>query len=70
MFDSYSRRGVNWFFVVFYLVIGLYFLNHPFGLIPIPGFVSGFDTWIIFLGGIFMIIGAVNSIRLGRGYRG
>ena len=70
MFDNYARRGVNWFFVLFYLVFGIYFLNYPFNLIPIPSFVSGFDNWIIFLGGIFMIIGAVNSIRIGRGYRG
>ena len=68
MFGSYPKKGVNWFFVVFYLIIGIYFLNYPFNLIPIPSFVSGFNKWIIFISGIFMIIGAVNSIRVGRHY--
>ena len=66
MFSNYSRGGVNWFFVLFYLIIGLYFLNYPFSFVKIPEFISKIDKWIIFIGGIFMIIGAVNSIRIGR----
>jgi hypothetical protein len=70
MFDSYQRRGVNWIFVIVYLIFGVYFLNHPFQLIKIPSFIIGVNDWIIFIGGIFMLIGAVNSIRIGRGYAG
>ena len=70
VFDNLPRRGISWFSVLFYLILGLYFLNYPLGLIPIPEFIASIDKWIIFIGGIFMLIGAVNSIRIGRGYAG
>ena len=70
VFDNMPRKGINWIFVLFYLILGLYFLNYPLGLVPIPDFVSGFDKWIIFIGGVFMVIGAFNSIRIGRSFSG
>lgn len=65
---DYPKKGVNWFFVVFYLVIGIYFLNYPFQLIKIPEFIIGINDWIMFVAGIFMLIGAFNSIKVGRSY--
>ena len=69
MFNSNQRRGINWIFVFVYLVVGLYFLNYPFGFFSVPEFVSNFDKWIIFIAGVFMVIGAFTSIRFGRDYR-
>jgi len=66
MFDSYPKRGPNWFFVLLYLVFAVYLINYPFGLIPIPDVVSNFDKWIIFAGGILILFGAINYFRASR----
>ena len=45
------------FFV--YLLIGIYFLNAPFGFIPLPEI----SVWFIFIGGILLIFGGIKHIR-------
>jgi len=61
-----SKVGIIGFVV--YLIIGVYLLNVPFGLIPIPGFIQGINEWIVFVGGILVIIGGINHLRAGKGY--
>ena len=61
-----SKVGVVGFVV--YLIIGLYLLNVPFDLIPMPGFIQGINEWIVFVGGVLVIIGGINYLRTGRGY--
>jgi len=47
-----------------YLVLGLYFLNFPIGYIEIPEYITTFNNWIIFAGGIFIIFGGINFLRV------
>ncbi len=48
-----------------YLVVGLYFINFPFNYIEIPEYITQFNNWIIFVGGILVIIGGINYLRAG-----
>lgn len=65
--DSYDRRkGMNIFIFLIYLVFGAYFINYPFSFVSIPEYVSEYDLWIIFAGGILMLFGAVNYFRANR----
>tara|TARA_Y100000034_G_C6867765_1_gene395717 strand:+ start:309 stop:515 length:207 start_codon:yes stop_codon:yes gene_type:complete len=59
-----SKIGILGF--VIYLIVGVYFLNAPFNIIPIPGFIEGINQWIIFVGGILIIAGGINYLRAGR----
>ena len=49
-----------------YLIFGLYFVNYPFSFVKIPAIVSKIDPWLIFIGGIFILWGAINYFRLNR----
>ena len=42
-----------------YLIGGLYFLNAPFNLIPLPTI----SNWVIFIGGILLIFGGIKYLR-------
>ena len=60
-----KKAGVIVF--LFYLVIGLYFINMVFNFYEIPEFISQFNELINFIGGILIILGGINYLRLGRG---
>lgn len=45
------------FFV--YLIVALYFLNAPFGIVPLPDV----NEWFIFIGGILLIFGGIKYLR-------
>jgi hypothetical protein len=62
------RRGGLALFVV-YLVLALYLINNALNFISLPEFFVKIDSWILFLGGLFLIIGGINSLRMRR-YRG
>ena len=51
---------------VIYLMVGIYLLNVPFDLIPLPGFVEGVNDWVVFFAGILVIIGGINYLRASR----
>lgn len=59
-----KSSGTIWFLL--YLILGIYFFNVAFGFINLPGFVFKIDKWIIFIGGVFLIIGGVNYLRARR----
>ncbi|HEB46935.1 MAG TPA: hypothetical protein ENI22_00515 [Candidatus Pacearchaeota archaeon] len=59
-------RALSSILLVLYIIFGLYFLNYPFNLLDLSGAFSSFEEWIFFLGGILIIIGAINHFRLGR----
>jgi hypothetical protein len=52
--------------VVIYLVLALYFINGALNFISLPEFFLKIDKWILFAGGIFLILGAINSWKLKR----
>ena len=49
-----------------YLVFGLYFLNSALNFIVLPEFLSKIDKWILLVGAILIIIGAINYLRLSK----
>ncbi len=51
-----------------YIIFALYFLNYPLGIIKIPETLSSFEPWIIFIGGILLVIGGFSYFRKGRMY--
>ena len=65
-FYPIKKKHVNIFILLAYLILGAYFINFPFNFFSIPEYVSKFDSWIIFAGGILMLFGAINYFRLKR----
>jgi len=59
------KKGAFMGFLV-YLVFGLYFLNYSLGFVVLPEFMSKIDKWIILIGGILIIVGAINYLRLSK----
>lgn len=60
------RRGGSSIFLVVYLIFGAYFINYALSFIPIPAVITSINKWIFFIGGILIIIGAVNHYRASR----
>jgi len=58
------------FFAIFviYLVFGLYFLNTQLNFIKIPETFAKGDLWIIFVGGILLIIAGIKFLMTRRTY--
>lgn len=52
--------GAIGFFI--YLLIGLYLLNYPFNFITMPGFIISIENWILFIGGILVIVGGIKFL--------
>lgn len=61
-----ARGGGAFIFFLLYLVLGLYFINFGFNFMKIPAFLTSIDKWIIFVGGILLIFGGINSLRMSR----
>lgn len=59
------RKGSG-ILVVVYFVLALYLINVAIGFIALPEFFSKIDKWIVLLGGIFLVLGGINSLRLKR----
>ncbi|MBT4352144.1 hypothetical protein HOD20_06455 [archaeon] len=59
-----SKLGVIGFLI--YLIVGVYLLNVPLNFFPLPGFVQGIHEWIVFVGGILVVLGGINYLRAGR----
>ena len=61
-----ARGGGALIFFILYLVLGLYLINVAINFINIPEFFLKIDKWIIFLGGVFLIFGGINFLRVNR----
>jgi cytochrome c biogenesis protein CcdA len=51
---------------ILHVVIGLYLLNITFSFIAIPELITKIDKWVIFIGGILVIIGGINFLRVSK----
>ena len=49
-----------------YAVFGAYFIITSLDLIPLPDFFSTIDKWITLIGGILIVIGGLNHLRIKR----
>jgi len=59
------RKGLFFGFII-YLLFGIYFLNSALFFVVIPELNSELNKWIIFFGGVLIILGAINYIRISR----
>ena len=59
------KKGVMGFFIL-HAVIGAYFVNFSMHFVKIPEVISKFDSWIIFVGGLLILLGAFNYYRAKR----
>ena len=57
------KKGAFYGFLV-YLVFGLYFLNLSLGFIVLPEILTKIDKWILLIGAVLIIIGAINYLRV------
>ena len=61
-----QKKHMNVLILLVYVVLGVYFINSPFNFIKIPEYISKFDVWIIFVGGLLMLFGAINYFKVKR----
>ncbi len=66
MFNRYGRRGGFGFMFIIYLIFGIYFINYAIRFIPLPPAIDPINKWIILVGGVLIIFGAINHYRLSR----
>ena len=59
-------RGNGTAVFILYLILGVYFLNFGLNFIKMPAFFATIDKWIIFFGGILLILGGITYLRLKR----
>ena len=59
-----TKAGIIIFLI--YLIFGLYFINTAFNFYPLPEIISQFDNWINLVGGVLIILGGINYLRLRR----
>jgi hypothetical protein len=62
---GYSRRGggAKFLFFIVFLVFAVYFVNAPFTFFKVPEFLTKINNWIIFAGGVLLVIAAFQSLR-------
>jgi len=61
-----KAKKVHIFGLLVYALFGLYFINYTFSFIAIPEFISKYDSWLIFIGGILILFGAINYFRINK----
>ena len=61
-----KRGGISAIIFFLYVIFGLYFINSAIGYIAIPESITAIDNWIIFIGGILLILSSLNHWRLNR----
>lgn len=52
--------------VITYFLMAIYLINVPLQIIPFPEIIENVSEWIIFAGGIFLILGGINYFRANR----
>jgi len=58
-----STSGVAWVMILLYILLGVYFINVPFGFFEVPQFILDVNGWISLAAGILLILGGVNYKR-------
>ncbi len=61
-----KSKQINLLFFLAYIALGGYFINKQFNFLTIPEIIAKFDNWIVFAGGIFLILGAINYYRASK----
>ena len=58
------NNGIVLFLI--YLLFGIYFINSAFSFIKLPDFFLKIDKWILLVGGLLIVLGAINYFRITR----
>jgi len=59
------KRGGTIIFVV-YLLFGIYFINYAFNFVVLPDIMNTLNKWVVFAGGVLILIGGINFLRSRR----
>ena len=60
------KKGMRAFWLVIHLVFGVYFINVALQFLKIPESFAIGDKWIIFAGGVLVLLGGINYWRVTR----
>jgi uncharacterized membrane protein YuzA (DUF378 family) len=60
------RGGGAIIFLLVYVLFGLYFINQALEFFVIPETFLLFEKWMNLIGGVLIIIGGINYLRIGR----
>lgn len=62
-----EKKGLKSLVFLVYLLFGIYFLNYGLNFFTFPeGLSTVVESWIFALGGLLLIIGAINVLRISR----
>lgn len=64
--DKYSVKKSSPLFFIINLILGLYLINIKFTFLPIPEQVTKLNEWIFLFGGLLIILGGINYLRIKR----
>jgi hypothetical protein len=68
-FPAYRRNtGMKIFFFALSIIFAAYFINFPFNFFKVPESILKFQNWIIFAGGLLILMGLVNYLRASKKY--
>ena len=68
-FPTYRRNtGLKVIFFIVSLVFAVFFINYPFNFFTVPESIMKFQNWIIFVGGILILLGFANYLRASKRY--
>lgn len=57
------QKGAKTIFFLIFLIFGAYFINYPFNFVKLPVIPAEMISWVIFLGGILIIIGGISFLK-------
>jgi len=60
------KKGMKILWFVLHIVFGLYFINVAIRFLKIPESLGVVDQWIIFVGGILVLLGGINYLRVSK----
>jgi len=50
-------------FLILHLALAIYFINFALDFIEIPEFISNFESWIIFAGGVLLVLAGLHHLK-------
>ena len=57
------KSGVKTFWFIIHLIFGIYFINVALQFLKIPESFASADKWIIFIGGVLVLLGGIYFLR-------
>ena len=58
------QKSGSWLIFLVYLVLGLYFINFSIVYVEIPKAIANFNSWIFIVGGVLILLGGINHLRI------